>query len=156
MLDQTALVNQVRELILPLLTNRNFELVELTCHSGGGRLLLRCLADTATGITVEELSFLNRSIGAMLDEHDLVPERYLLEVSSPGLDRPLKAWTDFDRVVGRRVRVTTAQPIASRQEHTGQLLSASEEAIVLRTDSGDKLPIRLAEIVRAVQEVQIR
>lgn len=156
MWDQTGLVNQVRQMILPLLESRGVQLVELSCHYGGGRLLLRCLADTAAGITVEELGFLNRSIGAMLDEHDVVPERYVLEVSSPGLDRPLKAWTDFERVVGRRVRVTTLLPVESRLEHTGQLLAANEDAIVLRLDSGDKLPIRLAQIVRAAQEVHLR
>lgn len=156
MLDQTGLVNQIRQMILPLLESRGVGLVELSCHSGGGRLLLRCLVDTAAGVTVEELSSLNRSIGAMLDEHDVVPERYLLEVSSPGLDRPLKVWTDFERVVGRHVRVTTAEPVESRLEHTGQLLAANEDAIVLMLDSGDKLPIRLAQIARAAQEVRLR
>ncbi len=156
MLDSTAIANQVRQVIEPLLASRGVELVELVCHYGGGRLVLKCLVDTARGITLDELSSLNRSIGAILDEHDVVPERYLLEVSSPGLDRPLKRWTDFERVIGRRLKVATLEAMESRQEHRGELLSANEEAIVLRLDSGDKLQIPLSQITHAVQEVGLR
>jgi len=155
-MDTTAIANQVRNLIEPLLTSRRVELVELTCHYGGGRLVLRCLMDTVRGITLDELSNLNRAIGALLDEHEVVSEHYLLEVSSPGLDRPLKRWTDFDRVIGRRLRVVRAVQPGSSQEHRGELLSVNEEAIVLRLDSGDKLQIPLSEITYAVQEIGLR
>ena len=155
-MDPTAIANRVRELIGPLLSSRGVELVELACHYGGGRLVLKALVDTARGITLDELSSLNRSIGALLDEHDVVPERYLLEVSSPGLDRPLKRWTDFERVIGRRLKVMTMEVLESRQEHRGELLGANEETIVLRLDSGDKLQIRLSQITYAVQEIGLK
>ena len=156
MLDLTAITSQVRQLIEPLLASRGVELVEFSCHYGGGRLVLKCLVDTARGITLDELSSLNRSIGAHLDEHDVVPDRYLLEVSSPGLDRPLRLWTDFERVIGRRLKVVTLVDLESRQEHRGELLGANEEAIVLRLDSGDKLQIPLSQITYAVQEIGLR
>ena len=156
MLDQTALLNRVRELIQPLLSSRGAELVDLTAHPGGGRLALRCLVDTVRGITLDELSGLSRSIGALLEEHELISDRYLLEVSSPGLDRPLKKWTDFERVIGRRIRVLTAVPVASRQEHHGEVLGANEEAVVLRLDSGEKLQVPLSQISHAVQEVRLK
>ena len=156
MIDQTIILNKVRELIQPLLASRGVELVELTCHAGGGRLTLRCLMDTAQGITLDQLSGLNRSIGALLEEHDLIPDRYLLEVSSPGLDRPLKAWTDFERVIGRRIRVATSVPVAARQEHRGEVLIANEEAVVLRLDSGDRLQIPLSQIAHAIQEIELK
>ena len=155
-MDQTAILNRVQELIQPLLVSRGVELVELSAHPAGGRLILRCLVDTARGITLDELSGLNRSIGAVLDEHDVIPDRYLLEVSSPGLDRPLKTGTDFERVIGRRVRVMTSVPIVARQEHQGEVLGANEEAVVLRLDSGDKLQIPLLQITHAVQEIERR
>ena len=157
MLDQTALLNRVRELIQPLLSSRGAELVDLTAHPGGGRLALRCLVDTVRGITLDELSGLSRSIGALLEEHELISDRYLLEVSSPGLDRPLKKWTDFERVIGRRVRVTAAAPgEVSRKEHHGEVLGANEEAVVLMLDSGDKLQIPLSQITHAVQEIGLK
>lgn len=151
----TEILKRVRELIRPLLAGRGAELVDLVCHSGGGRLTLRFLVDTARGITIDELSGLNRSIGAMLEEHDVIPDPYVLEVSSPGLDRPLKTAADFERVIGRRVKVTTSAPVADRQEHWGEVLGANEESVVLRLDSGEKLPIPLLKIQRAVQEVEI-
>ena len=155
MIDQTPLLNRVRELIQPLLVSRGVELVDLVCHPAGGRLILRCLVDTARGITLDELSGLNRSIGAVLDEHDAVPDRYLLEVSSPGLDRPLKTAADFERVIGRRVRVMTSVPLAGGQEHWGEVLGAGEELVTFRMDSGEKLQVPLSQIVRAVQDVSL-
>ncbi len=155
MIDQTEILNRVRELIRPLLASRGVELVELTCHPGGGRLTLRCLVDTARGITLDEVSGLNRSIGAVLEEHDAIPDRYLLEVSSPWLDRPLKTAADFERVIGRRVKVTTSVPVADRQEHRGEVLGVNEEAVMLRLDSGEKLPIPFLQIHHAVQEIEI-
>ncbi len=149
------ITHRVRDLIDPLLRSRAVELVELVCRPAGGRLLLRCLVDTARGVTVQELTELNRAIGAVLDEHDAVPERYVLEVSSPGLDRPLKVASDFERVIGRRVRVRTNQPLDSRWEHVGELLGAGELVVVLKLDSGDKLQIPLAQILSAVQEVRL-
>lgn len=156
MLDQTAILERIKELVQPLLTAKGVELVELTGKLGGGRFTIRCLVDTANGITVDELTGLNRSIGALIEEHDLIPDRYLLEVSSPGLDRPLKTARDFERVIGRRIKVTTSVPLAAQVEHKGEVLSASEEAVVLRLDSGDKLPIQLDQITHAVQEIELR
>ena len=153
MLDQTAILNRVKEIVQPLLAAKGVELVELTGKLGGGRFTLRCLVDTANGITMDQLSGLNRSIGALIEEHDLIPDRYLLEVSSPGLDRPLKTARDFERVIGRRVRVTTNVPLAAQVEHRGEVLSAGEEGLVLRLDSGDKLPIQLSQITHAIQEI---
>ena len=154
-MEQTVLIQQIRELIAPLLAARQVELVDLACYPGGGRMLVRCLVDTPSGITLEKLSGLNRAIGAVLDEHDAVPGRYLLEVSSPGLDRPLKSGTDFERIIGRRIRVQTSVPVDARQEHRGELLSAGEQGIVLRLDNGDKLPIPLDQVTYAVQEIKL-
>ncbi len=151
-----SVVNRVRELIGPLLSSRGVELVDLICHPGGGRLTLRLLVDTARGITLDELSGLNRSVGALLEEHDVIPDRYLLEVSSPGLDRSLKTVADFERVIGRRVRVTTSVSVADRHEHRGEVLGANEEAVMLRLDSGEKRQVPLSQIAHAVQEIEIK
>ena len=156
MMDQTAILDRVRELLQPLLSSRGVELVELNAHPTSGRLILRCLVDTVRGVTLDELSGLNRSIGAVLEEHDVIPDRYLLEVSSPGLDRPLKTGTDFERVIGRRVYVMTSVLLAAHREHRGEVLNAGEESVVLRLDSGDKLQIPLSQITRAVQEIGLK
>ncbi len=155
-MHQEQLLQRIRELIEPILRARQIDLVDVSCHFGSGRTIIRCLVDTAHGIKLDELSSANRVIGVLLDEHDLIPERYLLEVSSPGLDRPLKKAADFERVIGRRIRVVTSVLIDARQEHLGELLGANEEAIVLKLDSGDKLQILLPQIAHAVQEIGLK
>lgn len=150
----TSILDRVRELTQPLLASRQMELVELTCRPQGGGWVLRFLVDTVAGVRVGDLSSLNRSIGAILEEHDVVPERYTLEVSSPGLDRPLKSGRDFERVIGRRVKVLTSAPVNDRQEHHGSVLGAGDEVVSLKTDSGEKVLIPLAQIIHAVQEVE--
>lgn len=151
-----SVVDRVRELIGPLLAGRGAELVELTCHPAGGRLVLRCLVDTARGVTLGELSGLNHAIGALIEEHNLIQDRYLLEVSSPGLDRRLKEGRDFERVIGRRVRVTLSAPFADRHEHRGEVIGANETTVVLRLDSGEKLQVPLSLIAHAVQEIELK
>ena len=150
----TSILDRVRELTQPLLASRQMELVELTCRPHGGGWVLRFLVDTTAGVRVGDLSSLNRSIGAILEEHDAVPERYTLEVSSPGLDRLLKSGRDFERVIGRRVKILTSAPVNDKQEHHGNVLGASDEVVSLKTDSGEKVLIPLAQIIHAIQEVE--
>ena len=154
-MDQEAVVSRVRELVEPLLSARQTELVEIICRLQGGRAVVRFLVDTARGIRLDELSALNQAIGAVLEEHDVIPMPYLLEVSSPGLDRPLKNQADFDRVIGRRLKVRTAASINEKWEYSGKLLNVNEEAVVLELNSGEKLKILLSSIAHAVQEIEI-
>lgn len=148
-------LNRVKELIRPVLSGHQAELVEMAFRYEGSRFVLRLLVDTARGITLDQLSALNQAIGAVLDEHDAIPDRYTLEVSSPGLDRRLKAPLDFERVIGRRVRVHTTSAVLSRWEWVGELLGANEEAIVLKTDDGQKVRILLSQVAKAVQEIKL-
>ncbi len=153
--ELAGIERRVKDLVQPMLSSRQVELVELICRGTGGRILLRFLVDTAKGITVAELSSVNQAIGALLEEHDVVPLSYMLEVSSPGLDRPLKTPVDFERIIGRRVKVSTTVPVGFKREHVGELLNANEEAIVLKSDQGEKLRILLSEIAHAVQEIEL-
>lgn len=154
-MDLEAIVNRVKELVTPLLNGRGVSLVELICRPQGGGVLLRFLVDTAQGVTLAQLSQLNRAIGAILDEHDLIPERYMLEVSSPGLDRPLKSQADFERVMGRQVKVLLKVPVEDSFEYVGKLVGASEAYISLELDSGKRLKMEIAQIARAVQEINL-
>ncbi|MBI1953090.1 MAG: ribosome maturation factor RimP [Candidatus Omnitrophica bacterium] len=155
MFDQEAIIERVKALVAPLLAGRRADLVELTYRFEGSRMVLRFLVDTARGITLDELGRLNQAIGALLDERDAIPSAYVLEVSSPGLDRPLKTPLDFERMIGRRIKVSTAVPVAGRRELAGELVNANEEAIQLKLDNGEKTRILLTEVVRAVQDVEI-
>ncbi|MBI3318692.1 MAG: ribosome maturation factor RimP [Candidatus Omnitrophica bacterium] len=155
MLNPEEIIQRVRALVEPVLKSRQAQLVELTCRWEGSRVVLRFLVDTSSSITLDELSRLNQTIGIILDEHDVIPDRYVLEVNSPGLDRPLKSWLDFERMIGRRLKVEALDPAQVRRQISGELLGANEEIISLRLDSGEKLQIRLTDIARAVQEVKL-
>ncbi len=154
-MEQEVMTQRVTELVQPVLASRQVELVELTCRNAGPRVLVRILVDTARGIRMDELSHLNQAIGALLEEHDVIPSAYTLEVSSPGLDRPLKTPLDFERVIGRRIKISTNAPVNSKWEYAGELLNANEEAIVLKLDNGEKLQILLSMITRAVQDINL-
>jgi ribosome maturation factor RimP len=92
-------------LILPLLNLRDVELVELAVSGGHRRKIVRIFVDRPDGITVDECAALSRDIADILDTRDPVDGTYLLEVSSPGLTRPLKTDRDFERVVGKSLRL---------------------------------------------------
>ena len=154
-MEQEAMTQRVTELVQPILASRQVDLVELTCRNAGPRVLVRILVDTARGIQMDELSHLNRAIGALLEEHDLIPSAYTLEVSSPGLDRPIKTPLDYERVIGRRIKISTNAPVNSKWEYARELLNANEEAIVLRLDNGEKQQIPLSAINRAVQDFSL-
>ena len=147
---------RVHQLIDPMLAARRIELVEVTYRRAGPQAVLRFLVDTPAGITVQQCTELNRSIGAVLDEHDAVPDRYCLEVASPGLDRPLKTERDFERVLNRRVRVQLRQPIEGVWTAIGTLAGVGEAVITVALDHGPRLRIPLAEIVSAAQDISFQ
>ncbi len=93
------------QLILPLLKRRNVDLVELAVSGNHRRQIVRIFVDRPDGITVDECATLSRDIADMLDTRDPIDGTYLLEVSSPGLTRPLKTDRDFERVVGKALRL---------------------------------------------------
>lgn len=124
-------LDKVRELGSNLLKDREIELVDLTYRREGSDMILRLIVDKKGGITVDECGWVNEALGELLDKEDIISERYILEVSSPGLDRPLKTRKDFERVVGKVVIINTYGPIEEKREHIGKVVSCSEEAVTI-------------------------
>ena len=93
------------DLVVPLLQRRGVELVELALSGGGRRQLVRVFVDRTDGITVDECAAISREIADVFDTRDPIAGTYVLEVSSPGLTRPLKTDRDFERVVGKALRL---------------------------------------------------
>jgi ribosome maturation factor RimP len=136
-----------------------FELVDLQWGGSAKRPLLRVRIDRpdstpGNGVTVEECARVSRGLEAWLDEHESLAERYVLEVSSPGLDRPLTRRRDFERFRGKRVAVKGDGPLAGRARRLeGELLGMTDEgdseAVCLRLENGDEVRIPRSEIVGA-------
>jgi ribosome maturation factor RimP len=142
--------SKVEKLILPLLEAQGAELVDLQYgQPKRGRGILRLFVDyPGGGITLEEITRISRMVGGLLDVHDVIPGSYTLEVSSPGLTRALKKPNDYQRFVGRLVRITTRTLWEGRQVHSGILQGLKNDQVCLKVDD-QVLCIPLSEIARA-------
>ena len=96
---------KTEELVLPLIDGKDFELVDIEYVKEGGNYYLRVYLDKEGGITIDDLEMVSRALSDKLDEKDFIDDAYVLELSSPGLDRPLKKDKDFERNKGKMVEL---------------------------------------------------
>ena len=140
-------------LVRPVIEQAGFELVELATTREQGRKVLRVVVDRPGGVDLDALSQLSATVSRHLDLEGYEDGPYGLEVSSPGIERPLKRPEHFARSVGEQVKVKTTAPMAGSRTHTGTLVSADEDAIVIATADGDEgtgdLRVPYADIVSA-------
>ena len=144
----------IKKLVLPLLAERDVELVDLLGSRERGRSCLRFLVDKSGGITLDECAQLNQEIGQMLDEEDIVQENYALEVSSPGLNRPLVSTRDFQRVQNQSVKIVLHQPIKGQNVWIGVLEEVDEENVAIQTENKQRLCIPRSKVARANLEIR--
>lgn len=143
---------KTEELLMPLIEQHQFELVDVEYVKEGGSWYLRAYIDKPGGINVDDCELISRALSDLLDEHDFIDEAYILEVSSPGLGRPLKKDKDFARSIGEEVEVRTYRAISHQKEFTGILKEYDKKRIVIEVenqelmefDRGDIALVRLA------------
>lgn len=148
------------DLLTPLIVSENYELVELQYQREGENWILRIFVDKPGGITIDDCAKLNEKIGRYLDEKEIIPQRYILEVSSPGLDRPLKKESDFQKVTGRLVRINVFAPVEGERHFLGRILGIEEGKVKLsiseQKNSGNhQISISLDNISNARLEIEI-
>lgn len=137
---------KAEELLLPLVREHQFELVDVEYVREAGNWYLRAYIDKAGGITVDDCEVISRAFGDLLDEHDFIEESYILEVSSPGLGRPLKKDKDFARSIGEEVEVRTFRPVQHQKEFTGILKAYDKEKIVIELENEESMEFQRADI----------
>ena len=153
-MDRDTLIKQLNELIEEFLKSQGLELVEVIYRQEGRTHVLRIFADRPEGgITLEECSLLNREIGRMLEEKNILQEEYLLEVSSPGIDRPLRTQKDFARCINRRARFFLSEPVNGKIEWEGLIVQVGAEAVSLDLSGTGRVEIPLSKINKAKQEI---
>jgi ribosome maturation factor RimP len=124
-----------------------FELVELEFKAGGD--LLRLYIDIERGVTVDDCEAVSRQVSGILDVEDPIPGRYTLEVSSPGIDRPLRTLAHFGHFAGQRVKIQLDAPFQGRRRLTGTLLGAKSDIVEVEVnDSVWELPFERIEKAR--------
>jgi ribosome maturation factor RimP len=150
----------LEKLVAPVCANEGVELVDVRLVTEGG-LVLRVLIDVLNaetlpqgvgGVTLEDCTRVSRALSPVLDDEansDLLPNHYRLEVSSPGIERPLVKPRDFERFAGRKAHVQTKHLVSERKNFTGTLVGLRDGLVVLRDDQGTDLDIPYSEIAKA-------
>jgi ribosome maturation factor RimP len=128
----------VEALVRPVVESSGLELVEVSFRKEGGRRILRVTVDREGGVDLDTISEASERLSRRLDLQGFASGSYTLEVSSPGVERPLRSPHDFERRVGERVRVKTARPVDGSRTHTGTLVRADPEGITVATDAGER------------------
>ena len=149
------MLGEIRERISPLLTEQGIELVDLLLLRERGKSILRFLVDRPEGITLDECTRLNRRISEVFDQENSFQQSYVLEVSSPGLDRLLKNSRDFARCLGKPVRIVLHEPLNNQNVFEGSIDQVTDENIVIQAKGKEKVRISRSNIARANLEVQL-
>jgi len=150
-------LTQIETLVLPILDDLGYELVDLQLQQDGKQLALRIFVDKPAGITLDDCVEVSREVSAILEVEDPIRSAYRLEVSSPGLDRPLKKATDFERFAGKKARLKSKNLIdpdqrgTTRKTFVGTLLGFEDDNVRLElTDKqGGVIAIPLADLDKA-------
>lgn len=137
---------ETEKLLLPIIEELRFELVDVEYVKEGGTWYLRAYIDKPGGITVDDCEAVSRRLGELLDEKDYIEEAYVLEVSSPGLGRPLKKEKDFERSIGEEVEVRTYRPIGKQKEFIGVLKAYDKDHVTLQVGEDEEMTIARVDI----------
>ncbi len=141
-------VKEIKNLILPILESSQVDFIDLELKGRAGSQLLRVFVDTENGITLDQCVKLSCEISDLLDTRDLIKGRYRLEVSSPGLDRPLTAAKDFRRNLGRKVRINYLTDQAEEKTVAGNIEEVADNLIIVAQDD-QQIKIDISKILVA-------
>jgi ribosome maturation factor RimP len=158
-LHRDDICDRIRTLALPVIDSMNLELVEVEYKRSGREAVLRLFIDKEGGVTLDDCADLSRELSTLLDVEDLIPCEYSLEVSSPGLDRPLKSEADYERFSGRLIKVRTYEPYHDdagnrRKTFLGRLEGLKDGSVVMSLTEGQTASIPLERIAKAQLEFE--
>ena len=128
-------------LLLPIVEEKGYELVDVEYVKEGSNWYLRAYVDKEGGIPINDLEAVSRKLSDLLDEEDFISDAYILEVSSPGLGRPLKKDKDFDRSIGEEIEIHLYRSIDGNKQYVGLLKSYNKETITIETEDGDEINV---------------
>ncbi len=149
-MKKTAIEDKTKELLLPILEKEGLELWDVEYVKEGQDMYLRAYIDKEAGVNIDDCVTVSRALEAELDREDFIPEAYILEVSSPGLTRPLKKTVDFERSIGKLIEVKLYQPMEGKKEFEAVLKAADEDRITVETENGgESLTIDRSNLAKA-------
>ena len=151
---ELSTLDRLRELFLPTLRFMGFELYDLKLLTHAGTTTLRVAIDQSAGVSLDDCERVSKSLGALLDQADLMPSRYDLEVSSPGAERPLRSLDEYRRFLGKRANVRYRVPPGERVAE-GRLTAVSEQAVELQGKDGRTISVPMDAVIAARLAVDI-
>jgi len=153
-MDKRSILERIEALTRPILGAEGMELVDLEFKKEGKNWYLRVFIDKPGGVTLNDCQNVSNQLGVILDIEEIIDHRYILEVSSPGLDRPLKKIEDYYRFQGRLVRVNTSATIMGRKRFIGRIAEVDQEGIRLQLEHKERVFIPYGLITKARLEVE--
>ena len=133
--------SKTEKLIQPIVDEKGYELVDVEYVKEGSNWYLRAYVDKPGGITINDLEEVSRTLSDKLDEEDFISDAYILEVSSPGLGRPMKKDKDFDRNMGKEIEIHLYRAIDGQKQYVGILEAYSKENITIQMEDGNSKDI---------------
>lgn len=146
------IIDRVSNIVTPVLFNEGMELVEIEYRREPKGWVLRLYIDKEGGVSIDDCTHISQEIGRSLDVEDFISAPYTLEVSSPGLTRPLKSEKDFIKYQNHLIKVKTINPIGNQRRFKGKLLGISENSIEIEVGGGI-IHIPLANVAKANLEI---
>ena len=150
--------NALRTSLATLATGMGYEFVGCEFAQQGHLIVLRIYIDAPAGVTVTDCSLMSRQVSAMLDVEDPIQGKYTLEVSSPGIDRPLFELAQYQKYIGSRIKIRLHSPVNQRRQYNGVLVAVEGEDIHLAIDDGKTqviLPFVNVEKANIVAEIRL-
>ncbi len=138
--------SRAEKFLLPLLEKHQFELVDVEYVKEAGSWYLRAYIDKEGGITVDDCEMVSRTFSDWLDKEDFISESYIMEVSSPGLGRPLKKDKDFERSLGDEVEIRLYKPREKQKEFAGVLKAYDKQTVTIELEEGMDMVFDRTEI----------
>jgi len=145
-MDRKAIEGGIEDLITPVLARNEVELVDVNYRLEGGRWVLRVFIDKPGGVNLQDCQSVSHQIEDLIEVEDLIPQRYFLEVSSPGLDRVLKKEADFKRFCGEMAKIKTREAVVGRRNYKGRIVRCEQGVVVLEDKEGRRFEFSLDDI----------
>ncbi len=142
-------LEQIKHILQTILGEHNAELVDITLSRTNNKAYLRILVDKQSGINIDECSRVNRELGDALDSDNAIQESYTLEVSSPGLDRPLKNRRDFEKIIGEQIDLFTRDSVEDKPFFQGTAEAVDDEGVSIKLKDSRTVKILFNNISKA-------
>jgi len=151
-----SVISKIEELLVPFLEGERMELVDVQIAVESGKKLVRVFLDKEGGVTLDDCAAMSDKLGTLIDESGILPDAYVLEVSSPGIDRVLKNEKDFLRFKGRKARISVFEPVDGQRNFVGKILSFEAGSVTIEdATAGKAVTIALNKIARARLEPEL-